>query len=251
MADLFIITLADGIPVAGDGDVATINALMEDGALFTIGHVTDPANAATDATPVTSIALLKQLSKVLQDLRIDWPGALGAGGGLKVDGSGFPLPVTGTLNVVNSTGKVVQTNFTSGATAYPANAVVHGALSFIGVTGVGAATIDIMSLSLEIDRAAIISGETSYRLYLYNVPPPSNFADGAVFSLPAADRPAFLGYIDLPNVASLGQTVYCEVNNQNKVVQTLSASVYGYLVTNGPYTPTASNFKLTLSARQL
>ena len=33
MANLFIITLADGIPVSGDGDVKTINALMEDGAL--------------------------------------------------------------------------------------------------------------------------------------------------------------------------------------------------------------------------
>lgn len=58
MANLLQVTLVNGIPTAGSGNVSTIDALM---ALF--------------------------------------PSALGAGGGLKVDGSGTPLPISGSVSI--------------------------------------------------------------------------------------------------------------------------------------------------------
>lgn len=255
MPDLFEITLADGIPVAGDGTVKTINSLMEDGALATIGNQSDPASPVIDATPVSLIALTKQLSQTLQSLRSDWPDALGGGGGLKVDGSGTPLPVTGTVAVTQTQGAVPSTSFTCGTTLYDANDVVgvgggNAALQFVAIAA-GAATVQLFSASLVINRAAAIAGETTYRLYLYNVTPPSAFADGAPFDLPAGDRNAFLGYIDFPALIDLGSTLYAEVNNLNKIVKTASANIFGYLVTIGTFTPTAAAYKLTLGARQL
>jgi hypothetical protein len=256
MPDLFEITLADGIPVAGDGDVKTINSLMEDGALTTIGNMTDPANGSVDALPASVVAVLKNISLLLQQLRVDWPDSLGVSGGLKIDGSGTPLPISGTVNITQSAGAVAVTSFTCGTTAYAANDVVgagggNAAIQFVGIAP-GAVSIQIISATLEIDRAAVISGETTYRLYLYNVTPPSALADSAIFDLSSpGDRSAFLGYIDFPALIDLGSTLYIEVNNLNKVIKTASASVFGYLVSVGPFTPTAALYKLTLGARQL
>jgi hypothetical protein len=250
MADLFVITLAGGLPISGDGTVKTINAMMEDGGLATIGNTTDPANSATDATAVSVVGLLKQLSLTMQALKTDWPDALGDGGGLKVDGSGYPLPVTGQVTATVSPGSVVTSSFVSGTTAYVAHAVVGGVHQFIGVAN--SVPIGIVSTSLEIDRGSVITGETTYRLYLYNATPPSVFADGAVFDLPAGDRPMYLGYIDFPATAAIGTTTqYCEINNLNKIIKTASPNLYGYLVTIGPFTPTASNYKLTLGTHQV
>jgi len=250
MADLFEIGLLGGIPVEGDGNVKTINALMEDGALATIGHKADPPVAATDATPASEIALLKMLSMVLQSLRADWPDSLGTGGGLKIEGSGTPLAVTGNLTITQQAGAGAAVSFSSGTTAYPAGAIVGGVLSFVAFA-VGATTQQILSASLEIDRAALITGETTYRLHLYSATPPSAFADAALFDLPAGDRAVYLGYIDLGTPLDLGSTLYVEVNNLNKVVKTTGTNVFGYLVTAGPYTPTATAFKAKLGARQL
>ena len=255
MPDLFEITLADGIPVAGDGDVKTINALMEDGALASVGNKADVASTATDAGPASVIAILKQISKTLQELRVDWPDVLGSGGGLKIDGSGTPVPITGVVATTRAAGAVAVASFTSGTTAYLADDVVGAgggaaALAFVGIA-TGTASIRIMSASLEIDRSAVISGETTYRLYLYNVTPPSALADSAPWDLPAIDRASFLGYIDFPVLEDLVSTLFCEVNGLDKIVKTASAHIYGYLVTEGPFTPTAALYKLTLGAEQL
>ena len=255
MADLYEITLANGIPVAGDGDVKTINSLMEDGALAGVGRLSDAASASTDFTPASMISILKMVSKVLQDMRLDWPDSLGAGGGLKIDSSGMPILVSGNLTVTQMAGTVSSVSFASGTVAYSANDVVgagggNGALQFSAVAP-GVTALQIITASLEIDRAAIISGETTYRLYLYNVTPPSALADNAAFDLSATDRAAFLGYIDFPVLGDHGSTLYVELNNINKVIKTVSQSIFGYLVTVGPFTPVASNYKITLGSRQL
>jgi hypothetical protein len=127
MPDLFEIELADGIPVQGDGTVKTINSLMEDGALATIGSKSDPASSATDGTPASQVAVLKMLSSVLQSLRQDWPDALGTGGGLKVEGSGQPINVTGNVTVTQVAGTVAVASFTCGTTAYAAGDIVGAA----------------------------------------------------------------------------------------------------------------------------
>lgn len=134
---------------------------------------------------------------------------------------------------------------TNDTNVYAANDVLGAAtgstaaLTFANM-GSSAGRIMITSAQLEIDAAAVISGETSYRLYLYNVTPPSALGDNAAWDLPSGDRASFLGYVDLGTPVDLGSTLYVEVNGINKQVLLAGTSLFAYLVTIGTYTPTAS-----------
>lgn len=145
-----------------------------------------------------------------------------------VKGAGYSAAVTLT--------RTADTN------AYLANDVIGAAtgstaaLTFTNV-GAGAGEYMITSVAMEIDAAAVISGETSYRLYLYNVTPPSALGDNAAWDLPSGDRASFLGYVDLGTPIDLGSTLYVETNTVNKQLKLAGTSVFGYLVTNGAYTP--------------
>lgn len=141
---------------------------------------------------------------------------------------------------------------TADTNAYAANDVLGSAtgstaaLTFSSM-GPSGKEILITSAALEIDASAVISGETSYRLYLYNVTPPSALGDNAAFDLPSGDRASFLGYVDLGTPVDLGSTLYVETNIINKQVLLSGTSLFGYLVTNGAYTPTSARVhKITL-----
>lgn len=143
----------------------------------------------------------------------------------------------------------------SDTTAYTANDV-------LGPTGGGTSGIDfnlaavsgsnilITSVTLERDVVAVISGETTYRLHLYNVTPPGALADNAAFDLPSGDRASYLGYIDIGAPVDLGSTLYIEQLTQ-KPVKLSGTHIFGYLVTIGAYTPaSATVLKVTLNALQ-
>lgn len=107
--------------------------------------------------------------------------------------------------------------------------------------------VTITGTELEIDASAVISGETSYRLYLYSVTPPSALGDNASWDLPAGDRASFLGYVDLGTPVDLGSTLYVQATGVGKQITLAGTSLFAYLVTNGPYTPTSARvYKITL-----
>jgi hypothetical protein len=99
----------------------------------------------------------------------------------------------------------------------------------------------ITSTALERDVTAIIAGETSYRLYLYNTNNlVSNYVDNNAWDLANGDRSAYIGYVDLGTLVDLGSTLYVELNGINKQVKLgASGALYGYLITIGTYTPAA------------
>lgn len=141
---------------------------------------------------------------------------------------------------------------TADTTAYSANDVVGGAtsmtaaLEFKNMGPAGGSHIRIINAELEIDSTAVISGQTSYRLYLYGSPPPSAFADNVAWDLGAADRPMFLGYVDLGTPVDLGSTLYVQ-SEPSKDMKLTGSSVFGYLATNGAYTPaSATVYVITL-----
>ena len=136
--------------------------------------------------------------------------------------------------------------------AYTANDVIGAATGStaavefknMGPTG---ARIMITSTQLEVDASAVISGETSYRLHLYNITPPSASGDNAAWDLPSGDRASYLGFIELGTPVDLGSTLYVEQNIVNKQTSLSTQSLWGYLVTIGAYTPTAQRVhKITL-----
>lgn len=129
--------------------------------------------------------------------------------------------------------------------AYAANDVIGAstgstACQQFSNMGPSGGRITITSVSLEIDAGALISGETSYVLHLYNATAPSALGDNAAFDLGSGDRASYLGSINLGTPVDLGSTLYVAQDGINKQIKLSGTSLFGYLVTTGPYTPTAS-----------
>ena len=126
-------------------------------------------------------------------------------------------------------------------TAYTAGDVVGGAITFTSLAASGGYLM-LTGADLRYDVAAIPTGMTSFRLYLYDATPPSALADNAAFDLQAGDRAAYLGFVDIGSVADMGSTLCAQVDQLNKLLkQNASTSLFGYLVTNGGYTPAANS----------
>lgn len=220
-----------------DADVATGKPLpvqvRSATGLIPFGEPTDAKNTATDTTSVSAISVLKQISASVQ---------------------APPSQV-----VTNAPGLSASVSVTrpSDTTAYAANDVV-------GVTGGGTATITfalsavsgsrimITSAALERDASAVISGETSYTLHLYNATQPSAQIDNAAFDLASGDRTAYLGSIDLGTPVDLGSTLYIATDGINKQIKLAGTGLFGVLVTAGAYTPvSAAVHVVTIHAVQL
>jgi hypothetical protein len=137
---------------------------------------------------------------------------------------------------------------TADTNAYAANDVLGAAtgstaaLTFAGIGPSGGGEVIITTARFEVDKSSIPSGMTSFRLYLYSVTPPSALGDNAAWDLPSGDRASFRGYIDLGAPVDLGSTLYVEtlqINKQTTVPP--GGSLFGYLVTNGAYTPASAD----------
>jgi hypothetical protein len=138
-------------------------------------------------------------------------------------------------------------------TAYSANDVVGGVITFSGLGPAGEGRV-IVSAALRYDVAAVPAGMANMRLYLYSVTPPSALDDNAAWDLPSGDRAAFIGYVDLGTPVDLGSTLFVQQDNLNKLIKLDGAenTLYGYLVTTGGgYTPAANSetFRVTLRTR--
>lgn len=140
-------------------------------------------------------------------------------------------------------------------TAYTANDVLGAAVAALTFPSMGPPGADIMitSVELEVDIAAVPASMTSFRLYLYSGTPPSALADNTAWDLPAGDRPSFLGYLDLGTPVDLGSTLYVRTNGVNAQFKLAGTALFGYLVTNGGFTPNANSevYVVTLHATAL
>ena len=126
--------------------------------------------------------------------------------------------------------------------AYGAGDVIGAATATTAIQSfrLAAGSVMIRSTTLEIDAAAVISGETSYTLHLYSDAAPSALGDNVAWDLPAGDRGTYLGSLALGTPADVGSSLFIQVDGINKEVFLPGETLYGYLVTAGAYTPTAS-----------
>ena len=147
----------------------------------------------------------------------------------------------GSLNVRDSFS--AEFSITAVNAAISANDVMGVAQELVYIGPHTGGEIIITSTQLWVYHTALISGETSYNLHLYNVTPPSAHADNDAWDLPSGDRAAYLGYVALGTPVDLGSTLYVEVNGLNKQITGLSnntGSLWAELVTVGAFTPTAA-----------
>jgi hypothetical protein len=144
-----------------------------------------------------------------------------------------------------------QAVFTPAASAYSANDVISNVREFANLAPPDGGLITIISSSLLVAHTAIISGETSYNLHLYNVTPPSAHADNDAWDLPAGDRASYLGMINLGTPADIGSSLWIEQNGILKMIRVPASanggSIFGELVTAGAFTATAAARTVTLS----
>jgi hypothetical protein len=139
--------------------------------------------------------------------------------------------------------------FTPAAASHTAGDSVGVAAEFkfanmIGTTPEVGANLMITSASLMI--AGGTAEATAWRLYLFNVTPPSALADDAAFVLASGDRASFLGYVDLGTAVDLTDTQWVETHSVNKQLKMSGASVFGYLVNLTTLTPAAVAHTVTL-----
>lgn len=158
------------------------------------------------------------------------------------------MDVTGALRVRNilggagANGTAVSATFPAAAAAYLANDVISTAKEFVLLGPSIGGPVTITSSELLVEHTAVISGETSYRLHMYNVTPPSALADNGAWDLPSGDRASYLGFLDLGTVVDVGSSLYVQVANHNRQILVPSGgSIFAYLMTIGAFTPTASN----------
>lgn len=157
--------------------------------------------------------------------------------------SGIPYNADVTLTRTNDTAVYNGNDVVGAATGSTA------ALAFtIGPSGGG--SVLITTTRLAVNLSSVPAGMGNFRLYFYNVTPPSALGDNAPWDLPSGDRTAFLGYIDLGTPVDLGSTLYVETVHQDKQVVVPSGGIlYAYLVTTGGYTPSASDvFRITVNS---
>ena len=198
------------------------------------------------ATPVTitgPLAVTGTFWQGTQPVSIATAPALVAGSAI-IGKVGIDQTTPGTSDSV--TVKPVAKTFTH-TVARPDNATPYTAGDVVGATaaamefttlGLAGKISRIIGTRLEIDVAVVPSGMSSFRLHLYNVTPPSALADNAVWDLPAGDRAAYLGYVDLGTPVDVGSTLYVQQTGLDVDILFAGTSLFSYLVTNGGYTPT-------------
>ena len=150
--------------------------------------------------------------------------------GTAVDASAAaPVPVYGV-------GVSASATFTPAASSHAAGDC-NGAAGTFALGALSGSVFMITDAELEIDGAT--AEATAWRLYLYNVTPPSATADDGAWDLPSGDRASFLGYIDLGTAIDLGSTQWVENHGVNKTVKLSGTGVFGYLVNLTTLTPAA------------
>lgn len=138
--------------------------------------------------------------------------------------------------IYSGVGCSASATFTPAAASHVANDC-NGAAAEFALAAPSGCRFMITDAELEIDGGT--AEATAWRLYLYNVTPPSATADDGAWDLPSGDRASFLGYVDLGTAVDLGSTQWVQTTGINKTVKLSGTSVFGYLVNLTTLTPAA------------
>ncbi len=162
-----------------------------------------------------------------------------------------PNSATNPVVVGTAPGGLTSAGYSASATFTPAAAShtagdSNGTAGTFASMGPSAGRIMITSATLEIDGGT--AEATAWRVYLFNVTPPSALADDAAFVLASGDRASFLGYVDLGTAVDLGDTQWVETHGINKQLKLAGTSLFGYLVNLTTLTPANVAHIVTLHA---
>lgn len=145
--------------------------------------------------------------------------------------------------------------FTPAAAAYSANDVIDVVKTLTWTDSQGlvypGGVLMILSARLQVNATAVISGETSYNLHLYNTAPSTPFADNAAWDEVDGDLTFYDGYIPLGTPVDIGSQLEVFTNGINQplaVSMSAAGKTLSHLVTVGAFTATAKARKAFLTA---
>lgn len=159
-----------------------------------------------------------------------------------------------SVEIAGSSAHLTSATVTRAATtdAYTAGDVVSTAaganISFANVLATAGGAFKVIGAKLRVDINAVPANMAGFKIHLFNAAPTA-IADNAAFNLIAADRAKYIGSAAVTVPVDLGDTLFVSVDNLGLLGQlaTGSTTLYGQLVTDGNYTPAASEvFTITL-----
>lgn len=148
--------------------------------------------------------------------------------------------------------------FTPAAAAYLANDIMDVIKTLTWTDGQGlvypGGVLMVLSSRLQVNATAVVSGETSYNLHLYNTAPAVANADNDAWNELDADIGSYDGPIALGTPVDIGSQleVFTDGINRPLVVSVnASGKTLAHLVTVGAFTATAKARKVVLTALDL
>lgn len=79
------------------------------------------------------------------------------------------------------------------------------------------------------DASSLQTNLTGFRLHLYDQSPPSALLDNEAWTLPAGDKPGYLGYVDIGTPVDVGPSLAVQTAVLDKYFTTPTGILYGYL----------------------
>lgn len=135
-------------------------------------------------------------------------------------------------------------------TTYAANDVIFGSFQFSNIGNAGN-FIYLTDITFLMNITYLPSGIGNLRLFLYSVTPPSAVADNGAFSVPSGDRASILTptgiSLGTPALANGGGSLVLNLSGVNRFLKVIGTSLFGYLVTEGAWVPTANSETATLT----
>lgn len=143
-------------------------------------------------------------------------------------------------------------------TAYPAGGLIGTGtgddailtLPSVGPTG---GFVIVQSIELVLGISAVPSGMSGFRMHFFSSKPTVSAANASAFDLAAADRGAYICYIDMPAPQDLGATCFSQTDLPGKLIRLApgSGSLFCELQTTGGFTPAASSEVYNLRVKTL
>lgn len=230
-----------GIKIDGSGTALPVSGTVAvSTALATEATLDARTGSLTEVAPATDTAasgingrlqrIAQRLTSVLTALGGGLPAALGAGGGLKIDGSGTALPVAATsFSVVLST---TSSGLTTATTLYTAGDQLGGLVSWANAVRSNGGTGRIDSALLKVDTASVVS---AVDLFLFSGTVTVNTDNaGALFS--DSDMDKLLGVIEFRAAKNLTQNAVLLGLNLPIIIKPTATTLFGALVTQVTHT---------------
>lgn len=165
--------------------------------------------------------------------------------------------VAGQLQCVPNQSNPASLNATTRSPAYTGTATitraanttpytagdVYGAAFTIANIGGTAGFTKLNLIRILFNIGALPAGMGNFKVHIYSAAPPSAIADNGAWTFNSGDRASYLVEIDLGTpVLKGGGTVVLQKDNLEKILKIATGtSLFGYLVTDGAFTPAANS----------